>query len=316
MYPTNSPKVSVCMLAYNQREYFRACIESTVSQNTTFPFEIIVCDDASTDGTAEVLRDYAARYPDLIRPIYREKNVGHYVNYVEAHNLARGTYVAHMDGDDLCLPGKLQAQADFLDANTEVSVVWHAVQMIDGEGHHVGRACIRDAIAPDGYLSIEDALEIGSIGTHSATMYRAAARTTRAPSMKAIDWFYAVEFLSHGKGYQLAEELGVYRKLVGISMSSNNASVKRVRRNFAAMMNYYIKLFPQYRQQIFTQSILLVLCDLRAGNSSFIAMLNPLWASRSLISPGRFMRALRRFRAVSKAFQPFYSSDLGNVSTS
>lgn len=314
MSETPKPKVSVCMLAYNQREYFRACIESTVTQITNFPFEIVVCDDASSDGTTEVLREYAARFPHIIRPLYRTKNVGHYVNYVEAHNLARGAYVAHMDGDDLCLPGKLQAQADFLDANPDVSVVWHAVKLIDGEGQPVGRVCVRNAIAPDGYVSIEDTLEIGSIGVHSATMYRASARTTQAPSMKAIDWFYAVEFLSHGKGYQLAQVLGAYRKIEGMSMSTNNASVKRVRKNFADMMDHYIDQFPQYRKLLFTQSILLVLCDLRAGNSSFIPMLRPLWASRSLISPQRFMRALRRFRAVSKAFQPFHSSGLGNVS--
>jgi len=296
-------KLSVCMLAYNQAEIFREAIESVVTQKTDFQFELIVCDDASTDGTADVLREYEAKYPDLISAIYRDQNVGHYVNYVDAHNRARGEYAAHLDGDDLFLPGKLQAQVNFLDANPDVSVVWHAVKLIDADKQDRGRITMRETITPDGYLTLKDALEIGSVGIHSATMYRTSARTTRVADLSPIDWYFAVEFLAHGKGYQLAEDLGVYRKLEGTSMSSHPVVSRQVKRHFAKMILYYIGLFPQHRKQLFTLSLLRFLRDIWGGSSSAMYMLKPMWAARSYLPVADFTFALKRFRAASRAFR-------------
>jgi glycosyltransferase involved in cell wall biosynthesis len=296
-------KLSVCMLAYNQKDLLAEAIESVVTQKTNFEFEIIVCDDASTDGSVEVLRDYAHRYPLLVKPVFRDQNVGHYVNYVDAHNRATGEYVAHLDGDDLFLPGKLQKQVDFLDAHPAVSVAWHAVKLIDGDSKSQGRISVRESIAPDGYVSLEDVLEIGTVGVHSSTMYRASARTTRQPAISPIDWFYAVEFLSRGQGYQMAEELGVYRRAEAATMSTNPASAQKVRRHFADMILYYIERFPEHRKKLFTLSLLYVLCDIRARAGSVTAMLHPLWAARSWLAPREFFSALHRFRAVSRAFR-------------
>lgn len=298
-------KVSVCMLAYNQADLFREAIESVVTQKTNFPFEIIVCDDASTDGTSEVLREYERNYPHLVRAVYQEKNIGHYANYVEAHNYARGEYAAHLDGDDLFLPGKLQAQADFLDTHPEVSVVWHAVKLIDRESRDIGRISIRSNVAPDGIITIEDVLEIGTMGIHSATMYRTSARTTRVADISPIDWYFAVEFLSHGTGYQLAEELGVYRKLEGTSHSSNPVIARQVRWHFANMIMHFQKEFPQYRKQLFTLALLYFLSDIRASSSSALYMVKPLLSGFSFLSPSDFSSALKRYRAVSKAFRGF-----------
>lgn len=296
-------KVSVCMLSYNQADLFREAIESVVTQQTDFPFEVIVCDDASTDGTAEVLREYADRYPHLVVPVFRRNNVGHYVNYVDAHNRARGKYVAHLDGDDVFLPGKLQQQANFLDQHTDVSVLWHTVRLIDAQEKNLGQITFRGSITPDGYILLEDALELGSLGVHSATMYRACARTTTKPDISPIDWFYAVEFLTHGKGYQLKQELGIYRKLEGTSMSSNPASARRVRRHVADMIMYYIDLLPAYRRQLFTLSLLYFLCDLRNGSRRTLYMLRPMWAARTFLSLRQFRSALRRYRAKSRAYR-------------
>lgn len=296
-------KLSVCMLAYNQKELFREAIDSALSQQTDFSFEIIVCDDASTDGTAELVADYARRFPQKVKAVLRKKNVGHYANYVDAHNRASGEYVAHLDGDDLFLPGKLQKQADFLDAHPEVSVVWHAVKLIDGEGRSLGRISVRESIAPDGYISLEDVLEIGTVGVHSATMYRASARTTREPRINPIDWFYAVEFLTHGKGYQMAEELGVYRRADAATMSTNPASTVKVRRHFADMIMHYIHAMPQHRKRLFVLSLMYALCDVKARARSVTAMARPIWAARSWVTPAELRLALSRFRAVSRAFR-------------
>ena len=68
-------RVSVLCATYNHEDYLRETLESFVSQRTDFPFEVLVNDDASTDGTAEILREYAARYPEIIRPFYQEENL-------------------------------------------------------------------------------------------------------------------------------------------------------------------------------------------------------------------------------------------------
>ncbi len=296
-------KLTVVVLAYNQKALFRQAIESVVTQQVNFRYEILVCDDASTDGTTDVVREYAERYPDLIRALYRERNAGQYLNYVDAHNRARGQYVAHLDGDDLFLPGKLQQQVDFLDRHPQVSVCWHAVGLIDADGRDLGRICVREAIAPDGYIDLVDLLEIGTVGVHSATMYRASARKTHEPTVDPIDWFYAVEYLASGRGYQMAEELGCYRRMEGLTMSSESASARRVRRNLANMIEHYVDVFPQYRRQSFTLAMLYLLCDIRARATTVTAMLAPMWAARVPPTPAQFRRALHRFRAVSRAFR-------------
>jgi glycosyltransferase involved in cell wall biosynthesis len=70
----DSPLVSVCIITYNHQPFVAQALDSILSQETDFPFELLVHDDCSTDGTTEILRDYASRYPDLIRPVYQQEN--------------------------------------------------------------------------------------------------------------------------------------------------------------------------------------------------------------------------------------------------
>lgn len=68
-------KVSVLCTAYNHEKYIRDALEGFVSQKTDFPFEVLVNDDCSSDGTADIIREYAGKYPNIIRPFYQEKNL-------------------------------------------------------------------------------------------------------------------------------------------------------------------------------------------------------------------------------------------------
>jgi len=120
------PKVSVCVITYNQEKYIRQCLQSIVDQETDFYFEVIVGDDCSTDGTRAIVQEFVERYPGVVKPIFQEKNIGGGVhNYLTVHKATRGEYIAHVDGDDYCLPGKLQAQADLLDDDPDCNLVWH-----------------------------------------------------------------------------------------------------------------------------------------------------------------------------------------------
>lgn len=121
--------VSVACLAYNHEATLAEALESFVSQRTAFPYEVLVNDDASTDGTAEVLREYAQRYPGLIRPFYQRENLfsqGKDPLLAALFPNARGKYIALCEGDDYWTdPTKLQRQVEFLESHTEYAACVH-----------------------------------------------------------------------------------------------------------------------------------------------------------------------------------------------
>lgn len=123
-----TPLVSICSITYNHAPYIRQCLDGFLMQQTTFPIEIIINDDCSTDGTTEIVKEYAEKYPDLIRPIFHEENQyqkgvkGMFATFVFPK--ARGKYIAMCEGDDYWTdPLKLQKQVDFLEANPEYGLV-------------------------------------------------------------------------------------------------------------------------------------------------------------------------------------------------
>ena len=125
-----TPLVSILCLAYNHEAYIRQTLESFVMQQTDFPFEVIVHDDASTDGTAAVIREFEARYPDIIRPVYQTENQYSKpdtpIMKTFVYPKARGRYFAICDGDDQFTdPLKLQRQTDFLEAHPDYSMCVH-----------------------------------------------------------------------------------------------------------------------------------------------------------------------------------------------
>ena len=127
-------KVTIRCITYNQKDYIRQCLDGFVMQRTNFRFEAIVHDDASTDGTDEIVREYAEKYPDIIKPIFETENQyskhdGSLGRIMNAHT--RGQYVAFCEGDDYWTdPLKLQKQADFLDANPQCSLTYHACKNV------------------------------------------------------------------------------------------------------------------------------------------------------------------------------------------
>lgn len=118
-----TPLVSVHLLTYNHVTFIRQSIESVVAQKTTFPFEIVIGDDCSTDGTSAIVDEYAARYPELIKVVRGEKNGGPQPNSIRILENCRGKYMAALEGDDYWIdPYKLQKQADFMEANPDFSI--------------------------------------------------------------------------------------------------------------------------------------------------------------------------------------------------
>jgi glycosyltransferase involved in cell wall biosynthesis len=132
------PLVSVCCITYNHEPYIRDAIEGFLMQETDFPFEVIIHDDASMDRTAEIVREYAEQYPQIIKPIFQTENqyskgVGVSATYVWPR--AQGEYIALCEGDDYWTsPGKLKKQVDFLENNKNFIACYHNCQTLDRTG--------------------------------------------------------------------------------------------------------------------------------------------------------------------------------------
>ena len=125
-------KVSIIVLTYNHEKYVRQSLDSILMQRTNFSYEALVGDDASRDGTPEILREYAEKYPQIIRLFLRGKNLGASRNAYELTIRARGEYLATLDGDDFWTdPDKLQRQADFLDTHKGFIGCTHGYRIVN-----------------------------------------------------------------------------------------------------------------------------------------------------------------------------------------
>lgn len=130
--------VTVICLVYNMEKYIRQTLDGFVMQKVDFPLEIIVHDDASTDGSADIIREYAEKYPDIFVPILQTENQyskGVRISPQIIYPKVRGKYIALCEGDDYWSdPNKLQMQYDFLEAHPEYSFCAHASRRIDISG--------------------------------------------------------------------------------------------------------------------------------------------------------------------------------------
>jgi glycosyltransferase involved in cell wall biosynthesis len=125
--------VSIDCITYNHENYIADAMESFLMQKTDFNFEILIHDDASTDRTPEIIKQYESKYPDLIKPIYQTENQyskGVKISYFNMER-AKGKYIAVCEGDDYWTdPYKLQKQVDYMEKHPECSICIHAVYRV------------------------------------------------------------------------------------------------------------------------------------------------------------------------------------------
>lgn len=259
------PKVSVCVVTYNQERYVRQCLQSLVDQATDFSFEVIVSDDCSTDRTREVIEEFAAQYPAVIRAYFQENNVGAYRNFVYVHSLAKGEYIAHMDGDDYALPGKLRAQSEFLDTHPDCNIVFHRVKVLyESAGIFVDDLTDLRTIPAGGYTRAAILRHI-SVGANSSKMYRASRRVAEYPDFNIVDYFENVEQVGAGRACFVSDlPYGVYRASIGIASSGSGTRLA-----LCKSFLYFAKKYPEDRRQVNAAALLLMLADLKNRRSTW-----------------------------------------------
>lgn len=216
-------KLSIICLTYNHARFVRDALDGFVSQKTNFPFEVIIHDDASTDGTTEIIKEYERKYPDIIKPIYQTENQWRKAKtmsktFVFPH--VQGEYVAFCEGDDYWTDkNKLQKQVDFLDAHPECSICFHPVKVTWDDGRE------NDTIYPDatmlkkvGALNFENLLKRNFIQTNSVVYrwrFHKDSYDQIPDGVLPGDWFLHLLHAQIGQIGFLPEVMAVYRRNAG-----------------------------------------------------------------------------------------------------
>lgn len=152
------PLVSIICTAYNQEKYIRNCLDGFLMQKTDFPYEIIVHDDASTDHTAEIIREYERKHPECIRAIYQTENQysqGIRIVQTYIYPKTRGKFIAYCEGDDYWTdPLKLAKQVNALYAHPDCRLCLHKVEDVSEDGIPIGISCPKEHL-PTSVMSSE-----------------------------------------------------------------------------------------------------------------------------------------------------------------
>lgn len=137
MIKSDLPIVTVCLITYNHSRFIREALESILEQRANFVWDIIIADDFSTDGTTEIVKEYAAKYPNKIKLILQPHNVGLQQNFIDLFTAPNSKYIAFLDGDDIWTNSlRLQKQVDFLDQHPDYAMVYGKHLLMDEYGNN------------------------------------------------------------------------------------------------------------------------------------------------------------------------------------
>lgn len=213
---TDKVKVSVSCCVFNHERYLRKCLESLVSQKTNFRYEVLVHDDASTDKSAEIIREFQEKYPDVIKPMYQISNQYSKGNPPGVINLRRasGEYIAICEGDDFWTSDdKLQKQVDFLEKHQDFSMCVHAAYYARENGSFFTNKYFQ----PYNYsheVPIEEIIAGWKFATNSI-MYRMSARKELVIPFRGDcpngDYATTVYLALNGKVFYINEFMSAYR---------------------------------------------------------------------------------------------------------
>jgi hypothetical protein len=204
------PSISVCIATFNQQDYIRDAVMSVLAQADPreFALTIVIGDDCSTDATPVILQELGVRYPEYITVVTHRPNIGAAKNYQALTMRADGDFIAHLDGDDCWLPGKLAAQLAYLKTHSECVAVYSNALVTSSDGRLMGRFTDDDP-RPFG---INELLAKGNFLNHSSLLYRASSahRVLDLPA-PFIDYSIHLSLARDGLLAQLSGCMVVYR---------------------------------------------------------------------------------------------------------
>lgn len=237
------PKCCILTFAFNQEKYIGECIESVAAQKLDCDLEHIIIDDASTDGTQEIIRVYADKYPHIKPVLFKSKPA----NLVPtAFNLCKSQYVALCDGDDYFTDDrKLQKQIDFLDGNPDFALCFHFTEVFyeDGRPSHVYPP--QSILKKDGIYTLDDILQGNPMQT-SSVMYRWRFVGGVPAWFKGFlvpgDWYWHLLHVEKGKVAFLPEVMSRYRRHpnAGYASADGDTVTHRLKKGMLELEAYQI----------------------------------------------------------------------------
>lgn len=229
------PLASIRCITYNQEPYIAQALDSFLAQETDFPFEIVVHDDASTDKTADIIRQYVVKYPQIIKPIYETEN-----QYSKQDGSLRkivnkacvGKYIAFCEGDDFwVVPQKLQKQVDFLEHNPEYGMCYTDFNVYDQINNKFQYSCFLNQ--PSKYPTDYDIqtwiIKTGYVAPMTWVVRKDLWEDACKNAVKSPDGSYALfaYFLAHSKVHCLKKDTtATYRRIQ--ESASHSKSLKKI----------------------------------------------------------------------------------------
>lgn len=288
------PLVSISCITYNHASYIKECIDGFLMQKTNFNFEILIHDDHSTDGTEEIIKEYAKQYPDIIKPLFEKENqysLGKPTGSV-VWNLprAKGKYIAMCEGDDYWIdPYKLQKQVDFLESHPDYSLCFHA-------------ACIKNEAGTSFHYPEVENREYNSIELFDNWIVPTASIVVRSSCLNVPvdsrfisgDIIMILNAANKGKIWGFRNKMSVYRvQNNGLTISRLNNPISHYKKEF----NHYKAIgetFPKLTHKCINKKLANTainwgLCRIRKGNIlGFYNILSALF-----LSPTKFFNRLK-----------------------
>ncbi|HZV68629.1 MAG TPA: glycosyltransferase [Saprospiraceae bacterium] len=247
----STPLASISCMTFNHAPFIRQCLDHLLSQKTNFPFEIVIHDDASTDGTKEIVEEYVLRYPDIIFPYYQNENqyskglrgLPSMYNYPRC----RGRYIAICEGDDYWPdPLKLQRQVDFLESHQDYVLTFHDFSVVDEKDQIIDASPLPHRYQRD--ASSED-LIMGRLLTMTVTLCFRNVITAFPPEKYKVtngDTFLISMLGYYGKGKWMGDKIekAMYRSHSGgvWSMISNDDKLPVRVNTFYWLYKYYNRI--------------------------------------------------------------------------
>ena len=205
--------VSILCLAYNHENSVAQALDGMLMQKADFSYEILIHDDASTDRTAQIIREYEKKYPTIIRAVYQEKNQYYNCNLIKEYlrPIARGKYIAICETDDYWTdPNKLSKQVSFLEDNPDYTMCFHAVEQVDSTGNKK----IIHPVNKSGTVPAELIIERGAMFCPPPSLFRREI-LDEWPMFRdmerAFDYPTQVLAAYRGKVYYMDEVMAAYR---------------------------------------------------------------------------------------------------------
>lgn len=268
-------KLSVVVSCYKQENYIAECLNSILTQEVNFNYEVIIADDCSPDKTQKVIEQFYDKYPDKIKLLFQKVNVGAARNYFAVHKLAIGKYVAHFDGDDVMLPGKLQSQVDVMEANPHCNIVFHRARYFSDDRSYIAET---GSLFGDGetvFFTQQELARWGTIAVHSSYMYRRSTRKTKEYTQDFMEWFLAFEsLLNGGIGAYINQILVEYRcNPIGNAYLSSKAGREKAYLILIQHVIDYFNVLPEIRSDLYAHQLINIIMYMKNIHKAKLFML-------------------------------------------